>query len=300
MRSKKILKALGWIGLALGCLVFFTIVKFPTTKIQGWIDGEISSVLASQGIGFRATESDLSFLFGIKYTMKNVTLSPAAPAPIIRLDKIVIKPSLLPFLIGRTQIKVRIDQDKQELALKATLKTGQGFTVALDTDEADLGKMGLLAILAGVQGSVLISGQAEFQGNLESLSQVSGDVHLTIKKISLDPQSIKGFNVPKISIGSGEIQINAEAGKIKIKSLQLGKAGNAADDLILNASGDINLSKTLDNSNINLKTQFSLSPSVSKSFSLLDALLGAGKQADGSYKYLLSGPLTSPTPTPDT
>ena len=49
---------------------------------------------------------------------------------------------------------------------------------------------------------------------------------------------------------------------------------------------------------LDVTAQFSLSADVLKSFAILDAIMAAAKQGDGSYKYKLSGSITSPYPAP--
>lgn len=299
MKSKKIFKAIGWISFTLFCLSVFTLLKFPTRKIQGMIDAQISSTLSSQGISFSATESHLSLLFGITYTLKEVTITPPPPAPITKIDRIEISPSLLPLLLAKTQAKAKITQGDQTLLIQASLQgRGQSFRIFMETEEIDLGKIGLLPIFAGIQGSLVLAGKADFEGKSDTFQDLTGEAKFMIKKIILDSQKIKGFSIPKISIQSGDIQIEASDKKIKIKTFQIGKSASS-DDLVLSASGDITLGKTVDNSSLNIKTQFSFSPAVSQSFSLLNALLSAGKQSDGSFKYTLTGPLTSPIPSAD-
>ena len=63
-------------------------------------------------------------------------------------------------------------------------------------------------------------------------------------------------------------------------------------------TGLVTLGKHWMASKIDLNTRFSLSQAVLKPLILLDALLGSGKQSDGSYAFHLTGPILSPTPSP--
>jgi hypothetical protein len=107
-----------------------------------------------------------------------------------------------------------------------------------------------------------------------------------------------GFNIPKIAVSESVADVTFGKGKATLKTVRIGKTGNTAEDLRGTVTGDLLLAKSWDSSTLNLKIRFSLAESILKSFMLLDAILGAGKQPDGSYAFNLTGPLSAPMPIP--
>jgi type II secretion system protein N len=169
--------------------------------------------------------------------------------------------------------------------------------VELEATDLNLGKMGLLSFLAGIEGGATLSeAKATLNGDLSQLSSLSGDVRITLSKLVLDAQNFMGFNLPQTSAKDGLIDVNLSSGKVKITTARIGKAG---DDLSLQLSGDLKLSKYLPSSEMNLKSKISFSEGFHKAIPLLDTILAAGKIPEGGYAFKLSGTLGAPFPSPD-
>ena len=114
----------------------------------------------------------------------------------------------------------------------------------------------------------------------------------------IDAQSIFGFPIPKILVSEGNADIEIQDGKAQIKTFKLGKPGHVEDDIQATLTGQVILGKFWAASKVDLNTRFSLSQNILKPLILLDAILGSGKQPDGSYAFHLTGPILSPTPSP--
>ena len=140
-------------------------------------------------------------------------------------------------------------------------------------------------------------GRRRYLRDMGTPSTLRGDINLNLSKILVEPQSIMGFSIPRLSISEGVAELEMSKAKGAIKTLRLGKPGNAADDINATATGEIALGKQWSRASY-IKTRFSFSENVMRSFVLLDALLGQAKQADGSYAYGLSGPVAAPNATP--
>lgn len=298
-KGRKALSTTGWVFFFLFCLALFTLFGLPQTRIKSFIQGSINNALAQQGITLSAAEASLSFLFGISYTMKDVTLAFPPPKPPARLDRVEVSPSILPLLIGKLSAKVRVDQGDGFLKAWISSRKGTG-SAALQLKDFDLGKSGLLGAAAGVGGTAVISGKAELEGDPSAPSSADGNVNFEIKKLSLDAQSIQGFAVPKLNVSGGTVELEIAKGKATIKRLQLGKVGSPTDDIAVSATGSISLAKQLDGSTLDLRVHFSLSQAVTKAFVLVDAILGSAKRSDGTYGYKITGPAYSPSTVPDT
>lgn len=296
-KSRKTLRIVGWVLYTLFCLILFTIIKLPEDRIKSYVESMISSQLNPKGIRFTANENHLSFFFGLSYTMKGVTLTFPPPTPPTKIDEIQVSPSLLSLILGRIGGSVSIEQGDGVLKSSFSIKDTKG-SLSFKAKKLDLGKLGLVPLLAGIQASGILEGNGSLTGDFASPTTLEGDISLQLNKIQIDQQSVYGFTIPKLTVSEGTSEIEVSKSKATIKTLRLGKPGLASDDIQGNLTGDIILAKDWERSTVNLKIRFSLSESFMKSFVLLDAILSAGKQADGSYGFTLTGPLTAPFPTP--
>lgn len=303
-RMKKIFRGAGWFIFGLACLVVFTLIKIPEARLKNFVHGSISAALAPQGITFSAGESHVSIGFGIYYEMKDVTLHLPEPHPVVHIDEVEFTPSLLPMILGKMGGKVRVYNG--DGYLKASFSSAgsaaqplKDLNVTFKAGDLDLGKLGVLPIAAGVAGSLnLVSATGSLSGNPMDPSSLTGSVQAAFSGIRIDQQAIMGFSIPQLGISEGELDATIEKSKANVKNLRLGKAGNAKDDIIANVSGEVLLGKTWNNSNLNIKTRFTFSEKILKAYALLGTLLAAGKQTDGSFAFNLTGPMTSPIPTP--
>jgi type II secretion system protein N len=296
-KKAKALRTTGWVAFGILCMILFTLFKLPDDRIKTIIDGHISAALAQRGISYTATEGKLSLFFGLTYRMRDITLNFPPPAPPVRIEQVKVSPSILSFIMGKKAATIELKNAGGYLHAYFSMK-GTKFSTSFKSEKLDLGKIGVLPIAAGIQGSAVLDGKASLDGDMYIPSTLDGDIGVQLARVQIEPQSIMGFNIPKIEISEAVIDANLGHGKIAIKTARIGKAGNTSDDLRGTVNGDVTLNKSWNTSTLNLKTQFSLSESILKSFMLLDALLGVGKQADGSYAFSLTGPATSPMPTP--
>jgi type II secretion system protein N len=287
----------GWIFFTFFCLIFFTLTKLPDDRIKGFIQGNISSALAGRGISLTANESKISFLFGPSYVMRDVTLNFPPPEAPAHIDKIEISPSIFPLLLGKLAAKVSIKNGDGEMSFTGGMRGSHVFG-SLTADQFDLGKIGLLKLAADISGSALVTGKGDFSTSLDDMTETEANIQLDLQKIVINSQSIQGFTIPRLSMSQGRVEIEVNQGKGQVKTLKIGRPDSPSDDIKASITGDFMLGKTLQNATCNLKAVFSFSPSLLKSFVLLDAILAAGKQADGSYVYRLNGPLLSPNPIP--
>jgi len=295
--ENKFFTNLGWVLFALFCLIFFTVIKLPKDKLKDYIIGSVNSTLSDQGITYTAKNTTISYLFGIKINLQQVSLTLPPPAPKVTLDEITLSPSLLNLLIGKFKASFDIKSQKTQLGGMFSLK-GQQLETTFRAEEIDLGKLGVFTLAAGIDGSALLSGSGDVTLNLADYSSTQGSLSLSLKNLGLEPQTLFGFAIPKISISEGTAYFEATNGKLTIKQFKLGKNGNKADDINGSLTGTITLAKYLTSSKMDLNTKFGFSENVMKSFILLETLLGPGKQPDGTYSYNLKGPLTAPVPTP--
>jgi type II secretion system protein N len=297
--KKKILKIIIWIFYGIFCLLLFTFWKLPEDRIKGLIDSNLSALLSEKGIKYTSKDSHLSLFTGIKYTLKDVTLTFPPPAPPAHLDQIQITPALFSMLFGKLGGNLWTKQGEGELSLNFSIKNTT-LSLNLQSKKMDLGKTGLFPILTTLQGSAILDGYGSMTGDLSLPSSLEGTINFQFKKIGIDPQSVMIFAVPRLQVSEGTINLEVEKSKIAIRSFKLGKGSDKVtdEDVAGTITGDITLGKQWENSTLNLKTRFRLSDNVTRAFVLLDSILTGSKQADGSYSYSLSGPISSPIPMP--
>ncbi|MGK5087689.1 type II secretion system protein GspN [Bdellovibrionota bacterium FG-2] len=295
------LRPAAWVAFTLFCLIIFTFWKLPQDRTRNLIQGHIASQLAQKGVAFTAGESWISLGLGVTYTMKDVRLTPPSSDEPILIDRIEISPKLTALLFKKIAGSIYIKAQDGTLSGDFSSK-GEHLEARLKLKHIDFGKTGAFLLLAGIKGGLNVSGTLSFAGNPENPFTFVSEADLDLSKFELSAQSIAGFNVPKVSASEGRIQLSSTFGKGAIKSLRLGNASkkDPADDLILSIEGDLTLGQRWDASQINARTKLQLSAALLKSFVLIDAFLGPGKQADGSYLFDLQGPLTAPNPVPVT
>lgn len=281
----------GWGLLSIFCLLFFTLLKMPDDKIKDYLNGSINAALASKGIELSASESKLSYFIIPTYWLKDVTLRVPQQAS-SHIDEIQISPSILPMMFGKLSGTLKLLNGNGKLRSHFSFKN-ESLSLHFRATELDVGKVALLPILLGIQGSGIVNGKGSLSGELSHPNSLDGDLKLQASKFNFEPQSLAGFSLPRIHISDSLIEMAIEKSKLDIKSFKLGKP---SDDLQATVTGDVLLGPSWNTSKMNLKVQFSLSESVKKSLILLDTLLGPGKQADGSYLYSLTGSPLSPMP----
>lgn len=292
-RFKSTVTNLGWVGFALVCFMVFTLLKLPDERIKGFVNGTISSVLASRGISFTSEKGYVSVGFGLSYVMKNVTLTFPPPDAPVHITEISVTPSLLGLLIGHFGGDFAVYNGDGKLSGSFSMKDTKA-SVSFNSKSMDVGKIGLLSIFMGIKGAAVLNGNGSIAGDFSVPSTLSGDVDLSIDKMVIDQQTIAGFAVPKLTISETKADVSLDRSKATIRTFRVGKKGNVSDDIQATATGDISLGRNWDSTGLNLKLGFSLSQNVLKSFVLIDALLGNGKQPDGSYSFILNGTTSAP------
>ena len=304
-RRKKLTKNLLWGFYALMCLIVFTLFKLPSGKLSDTIASSLASALNQQGIFISAKESTLSFFLWPSFTLKDVTLSsnstnPSGLPAVGHLDRIKISPSLSSLLPGRYAGSLLLENDKG--SLQGSFSIGRSnLSLNLKSKNLDLQKLGVFPLfLGGAQASAILDADIDLKGDLNNPSSLEGDVDLSLKKILFPQQSLMGFSIPKIAISEAVLQVLLHSEKATFKTFKLGKPGSTEEDLAGTVAGDIKLGKQWDTSPLNLKAHFTVSQNILKAFILLDALLGSGKQTDGSYSFNLGGTVGAPNPTPVT
>ena len=292
--SLKFIKFFKWFFLIGFLLVFFIWIQLPQIKINQYIQSEIKKAIAPYGIKFQAEDASLSLFFGVKYSMTNVELSFENRTQKIVLDEVMFYPSLLKSLFGYQAAKIKWIQDDEDSSVYFSVKN-QSFSLELDLNNLNLRKLGVFSYLYNLQGDGSVSAEGDIYGNLTDFTQLNGDVYINLNKLSLKKQSVLGFSIPAVLVSTGRAQLVSTNGKLSVKDLGL---GGEKDDLFAKVTGDLNFSKRVRSSKLNLEAKFKFSDKIKKSFVLLNSLLRNALQKDGFYAYSIKGTLGSPRPSP--
>ncbi len=295
--AKKVFSFAAWSIFALICLIFFTVIKVPQAKIHNYVVGMLNQQLAPSLIQFSADEGQINIGLGVSYVMSGVKLTKTDSGKVLRLHQIEVSPSLIALAQGRLGSHFTIEEGSGRLTGHFYTQ-GEEMDAEFETDGINLGKIGVLPFSAGMEGTAEVKGSVKIQGNMRSMSSLNGSVQLNLAKIVIDQQAFKGFNLPRLAVADGIVQIDLQSGKALFRSVRLGKAGGS-DDLFTSFEGDIKLGRTAEASELNLKGKLGFSKTVLNSFVLLDALLGSMKTPDGTYAFKLVGPAMGTMPIPD-
>lgn len=305
-KIKMLVKFLFWSVVAVICLAFFTIAKLPDAKVRNVIQSYLSIELGRYGITLSAQETSFSLLFGCRYKMMKVRLYFPPPAKEILLDEIIVSPSFMTLLEGKLGGTLKIAQDKGAVTISAAGRK-TSMDIGLDFDNFDLSKIqigSIISLFTGSSGTNQMPGESEplkLSGFVNGSGKVSidtldlktlnGEIALSLKNISNEPQKLYGFLIPQMTVSEGQIGITAQKGKVDFKSVRLGKTGSATDDLQLTTSGNLTLEKTWRESKIALTLRFRFSEKSLKALPIpvRDGFLVGGKQSDGGYVFQLTG-----------
>lgn len=291
-KSKRVLKTISWGLFALFCLLFFTLLRIPQTKITATLLGMVNQELAPMGYALSADEGKIKMGLGLYYELNGVKVIKTATQKALSFSKLELHPSIIAAIQGKFGGNIAVEEGEGRIHGSVYLKN-QKPEADLKVESLNLGRIGVLPFL-----NPDLQGTAEVKGSIQ-IGEQSGQIGLELTRIALDETKIQGFQIPRIALATGALDIDIAQPNVKIKTFRLGRAA-ASDDLYASLKGDVKLAPYIDSSEANLRVELSLSPKLQQSFSLLDALLGQMKQKDGSYKFKLIGPLNASMPQPDT
>ncbi len=308
-RFKIILKSFFWAGLSIFFLLFFTLFKLPDEKIKNYILWQISSNMNQQlprtRLSITAEKGHFSLGLGLWYVLEGVTLSPPAPEQPIKIEEISISPHIFGLIFKNLGADFQIENQKSKLTGAFHLSSSH-FSVSFKAKQIDLNKMKLVRLIATLDASGVIHGSGSLKGDFNDITQLQGDIQLSAEKVSVPQQEIGHltffpFTLPEINVSSLDTQITIERSKVIVKNLTLGGASGSkeakTDDIRAKVTGEINLSKIVPSSQLDLKASFMLSERLHKQFFLLDSMTQfLTKSPNGIYGTHLTGPLFQPMP----
>ncbi len=273
------------------CFVIFLFLTLPLDEAARSLEERVRA----QGGELTIERLRPSGLGGIAASGVKLRL-PAAPGadplPDLQFDKVTARPDYLSLLLRRVSFSFSIEAygGKASGHAELTKDQRQGVLEALSLNAADLDLARLpLKELVGLE----VTGRVALKADLSKLSPpdvASGLVSGTLKGVSASGP-VKGFTVPKTSLGDVDLQIALDKGAAKIDRAQA-RNGDVDADL----DGTLRLKPLMTLSQAELHARFKLSEAWLNQNPIFRGLLSAianARQPDGAYVFTLTGPLAN-------
>jgi type II secretion system protein N len=316
-RLLKYLKYAGPVGYPLFyvmCLTLFASITFPYRRLKERV---VASFNAAQLANSSAEELEIEDMSGYWLSglrMKGVTLiaaasEPGKPPTRIQIDEATVRYSLLPMLVGNTDMNFDAYAFGGEASGSFDL-SGKDRTVNVTLDSIDVGKVQPLVSMLGVPLAGTLGGSVHLTMPDGKASKGTGSVSLEIKDASVGDgkAKIKGaLALPKVDVGLLTFAAEAKDGVLKISKLVAG-----GKDLEVQGDGRITMREMATDSLLDLQVRFRINDAyrskseVTKSlfgapgssapalFELADPKIKQAKRPDGFYGWSLRGPLGRP------
>jgi type II secretion system protein N len=263
----------GYALVGLSLFAAYLISTFPYSST-------LSKVLAPMGLEVSSTSQSVSFPFGAR--LSGVRLSSTKPTSaglIMESPAVTIAPAFLSMLTFHPG--VRIKAALYDGIVNVMLRpSGGGTAISYNLDSVDIARQSLFP-LPDLDPSGILSGNGNLwldQGNLAQTGggQLSGS-HLVLRSPFL--------GVP-IVLGEGQSKFELNEGLLTIE-----QCATSGGDLVLNATGTVQLAPTPEQSELAIEFTLSLSPAAASKLSGLFLLL---PHPPGPQPYHLTGTLAAP------
>ncbi len=304
---------------SLGMFFFFVflLAKVPLNQYSGSILNIISK---KTNIAWTAESVDISLIFGLKITFKNLQLDHTSSIRYYRgskkyiysllkdglqIKKLVIRPSIWS-LIPIPWIKTpapsgSFSMEMLDSNIQGYLNTND-FETRLNIEKLNLDKIPEIFKSTGITG-IVKNLNINISLPESKASKSNGDFNITGDFLSIDlsPFPIANYlkGLDKINIGPASIKVNIDNGNLKILKLLLGQKGS---DIELEINGDINLKDRMKDSKINLVLD--LKNPKKKLLRIIENPLIKGfipfyRNKNGKYSIKLKGSLKNPQIKPN-
>jgi type II secretion system protein N len=296
------------------CLMLFASITFPYRRLKEHV---VASFNAQQLANSSPEELEVEemggyWLSGIR--MKGVALlaasaEPGKPPTRIQIDEATVRYSLLPLLVGSSDMNFDAYAFGGEASGSYDL-SGKDRTVDVTLDSIDVGKVQPLVAMLGVPISGALGGSVHLTMPDGKASKGTGSVSLEIKDASVGDgkAKIKGaLALPKVEVGTLTFAAEAKDGVLRISKLVAG-----GKDLEVQGDGRITMRELATDSLLDLQVRFRINDAyrtkneVTQSlfgapgstapalFELADPKIKQAKRPDGFYGWSFRGPLSRP------
>jgi type II secretion system protein N len=259
---------------AFGAVLFlaFVIATFPYSAT-------LTNLLAPMGMQISIVDQHLDFPFGARLTDVRVTSLPSG-APVFESPAVSVTPSFLSLLMFHLGVHVKADLYGGVGRVTAR-PAGGGTALNFDLKAVDISRQHLYE-LPGMTASGILAGSGEFWISNGDFDQNTGHGDLNVNGLLLSTV------ITPIRLADAVAKYKLERGILTIETLK-----TAGGDLILDASGTIQIGP--DPASTILALQFTLTPTPAAAdrFRFLLALLPP-RPPGSPQPYIISGTLDAP------
>jgi len=260
-----------------GLVVFagFLFATFPYTAT-------FSKVLAPMGFEFSSASQSINFPFGAELTQVRVSsMTAAAQNPVIECPVMTIAPSLLSLLTF--QPGVRVKANLYDGIARATIRpSGGGTAISYSLDAVNIARQRLFALPGDAAASGTMSGHGKLWFSPIDLTTDSGNGEMSGAGLAISSDFL---NAP-IRLGNAQAKFKVDRGFLTIEELK-----TSGGDVILTASGTIQLAADPAESTVAIQFTVVPTPAAASRLSLLFAIL---PRHPGHEPYQLTGTLSAP------
>ncbi|MFL5311796.1 MAG: type II secretion system protein GspN [Myxococcales bacterium] len=268
----------------------FLLLTFPYDMIGRRIEVEAQRAgldLTIGSIGGRG-------LFGVRARDVRLKAATAPGEPIVelRFDRVDVSPDLFATLLRRTSFGFALQGYGNSAQGHASLSSDPKLpglqSLRLDAPDLDLRALPLKD-LAGVDGS----GRASLKIDVSSLQPAdasTGTLSLTGRQLGVTSGNVRGFPVPRTSLGDVDVSVTVDKGVARVDRAQA-----RGGDLDAEVDGTVRLRALLSLSQADLHVRFRPGDRWLNENGLIKSALGLvqnARQQDGAYVFSFSGPLS--------
>lgn len=234
-----------WVGLGVFLFALFLALTFPYDAVRARIASEADAA----GLWVRIDSMGPAFL-GVSARGVRVGERPDGPGPpaqTVRVDRLTLRPSLIPWGVGFSASLFGGDAG-------GAIGTGRASKLRVHFDHLDLARAGL-ATLTGVDAVGTVEGELSLdvpasgpQGGQPDLSQASGRLRLRGSGLEVKGGTITvplmgqmtPLDLPPVNFGKLEAELPIERGTGTVKALRI-----EGPELDIQATGTVRLARAL-------------------------------------------------------
>lgn len=263
---------LAWLALFLVCVYIF----FPSRRI----DAFISQALATQGLTLTPTVHK-TLLPGLAWD--NALLS-SQQGPLLRFDRLSVRPLLLRLLAGRVVLGSTASQGAGHLDIEYKALGRQ--TLLLNTDRLPLGEMPFFRTVLGAR----VGGSLWSEGLVTREPKGwSGELKLEISQLEFSGIRIGAFALPDAGNLNSKGMVRVTDGRARLESLTLQGEG-----IYMRLSGELPSGVNADSAPLNLMLEIMPKPEFLEKQKLVFLLLTKFMASPGVYRVPIRGTLLKP------
>ncbi len=266
------LRRLGYAAFGIVLFAAFVIATFPYSAT-------LSKVLAPMGLQVSSANQSMDFPFGAELTGVRVTSNASSTAALVFESPIVsIAPSIVSLLLFHPGVRVKASL-YGGVGRMIARPSGDGTAVSFNLDNVDISQQHIYEF-PGITALGIISGTGDFRISRDDFEKNTGH-----GKLSASSLTINSLIAP-VRLGDAAGTFTLDRGTLTIENLK-----TTGGDLILNASGTVQLGPDPDTTI--LAIQFTLTPTPDAA-RRLGFLFAAMPHPPGPQPSQLSGRLSSP------